>query len=110
MDISKKGNPDSVVSTVWKKWIFHLICTRWFYSWRIRKIPRKRRLCTLRHVFQTPDVSPFLMENEPFIQKLKVYFMYLSVRHPKYGALIADLFFLAYYQLVKVRDAIKKHM
>lgn len=106
-DISKKEVPDPIVTAVWKEWMISIIYGRWFYPWAIHRIPRKRRVCALRHVFQTPDISRFLMENEPFIQKLKVYFMYLSVRHPTCGAWISDLFFLTYYQLVKVRDFIK---
>ena len=110
MDASRKGTPDPIVTAVWKKWIISVIYTRWFYPWAIQRIPRKRRVCALCHVFQNPDVSCFLAEKASFPQKVKLFFVLLSVRHPTCGAWISDVYFLSYYQLVKIRDSIKKFL
>lgn len=107
-DVYQKGTSDSIILTIWRQWFIKAVCFRWSSPRVIHLVPRKRRLCSLRHVFKNPNAFRFFTENASFFQRLKIFFVLLSVRHPIYGAWFADLFFMSFYKIAETRDFIKK--
>jgi glycosyltransferase involved in cell wall biosynthesis len=108
--VSAQDGFDRRISSMWAKhWLTFWVYYNWFYPQNIRKASRERRLETLKAAFADGfDNFDCLVKASTLPRRIAAWWVKIFVRHPFFGARLADLFFICvYYPLTGIRDKIK---
>ncbi len=106
--VSKADDFDHRVAAAWGRSWIGKICFEWFFPMRISKVPRQRRLETLKELFADGFETFEKLRKASFLSaRVTGWWIRVFVTHPFWRG-TAEMFFKAYFALHHFKNSFKK--